>query len=294
MKIELPGEYGGPRLRDGLVVVLFKRGSPVRWAPQMLTAFELWLSATPDDAKAFALVGANSSATKPTGARTLARCRGMLDAKKVKARELTAFNVHGPQKANADFYFEAYLDTEPKQINYLTMRFPSEWAEDGGDALAEFILDLADSVSFDSGYAGAALHWSVDAELTFLEKDVKPLAFRHPGFDLQSFGMAVYNLGDDIWGAQWMTLLGPKLLQRVGGKHAVISAVPDFSVQETSNGVVIRSPLPPRGGDTNRGDGVEELRALAKFLEPVTTSTDESPFFWDRSDAERWYRRFLD
>ena len=91
-----------------------------------------------------------------------------------------------------------------------------------------------------------------------------------------------------------MTLLGPKVLQRVGGKHAVVNAVPEFSVQETPNGVVIRSPLPPRGGDTNRGDGVEELRPLAQFLEPVTTSTDESQFFWDRSDAERWYRRFID
>jgi len=294
MKIEIPGEYGGPRLRDGLVVVLFKRGAPVAWAPQVLAAFEFWLKATPDLAKAFACVGANSSEDKPVNARTLGRCRAMLDAKKVKARKLTSFNVHGPQEINPEFYFKAFLNTKPKRVNYLTMRFPSEWAEDGGDALAEFILDLADSVSFDSGYAGAALHWSVDAEMIGVRKDVPGLAFRHPGFDLQSFGMAVYSLGDDIWGAQWMTLLGPKVLQRVGGKHAVIGAVPDFSVQETSNGVVIRSPLPPRGGDTNRGDGVEELRALAEFLEPVTTSTDESQFFWDRSDAERWYRRFLD
>lgn len=294
MQVELPGEYGGPRLRDGLVVVLFKRGAPVKWASQVLDGFEKWLEATPEHAKAFACVGAKSSEDKPANARTIARCRGLLDAKKVKARELTSFNVQGPQKANPDFYFGVHLDTEPKQINYLTMRFPSDWAEDGGDALADFVLELADSISFDSGYAGAALHWSVEAELTFLEKDVKPLAFRHPGFDLQSFGMAVYNLGDDIWGAQWMTLLGAKVLQRVGGKQAVVSAVPDFSVQEVSSGVVIRSPLPPRGGDTNRGDGVDELRPLAEFLEPVTTSTDESPFFWDSSDAERWYRRFID
>ena len=294
MQIELPGKYGGPRLRDGLVVVLFKRGSPVRWAPQVLTAFELWMNATPAEARSFACVGANSSEGKPVNARTVGRCRGMLDAKKVEARKLTSFNVNGPQKANADFCFEAFLSTKPTRVNYLTMRFPSEWAEDGGDALAEFILELANSVSFDSGYAGAALHWSVDAEMGDVRKDVLGLAFRHPGFDLQNFGMAVYNLGDDIWGAQWMTLLGPKVLQRVGGKHAVVAAVPEFSVQETPNGVVIRSPLPPRGGDTNRGDGVEELRPLAQFLEPVTTSTDESKFFWDRSDAERWYRRFID
>ena len=114
MKIELPGKYGGPRLRDGLVVVLFKRGSPVQWASEVLAAFESWLNSTPVEAKSFACVGANSSEDKPANARTLDRCRGMLDAEKVKARKLTSFNVQGPQEANPDFYFKAFLNTKPK------------------------------------------------------------------------------------------------------------------------------------------------------------------------------------
>lgn len=296
MSIELEGKYGGPRLRDGLVVVLFKRGPFHTWSSEVAAAFEKWLAATPEEGKRFALVGVSSSVDKPVNPRTVGRCRGMLEPERARARELTSFNVQGPQKVNADFHFEAYGSSKPKKqrVNYLTMRFPSEWAEDGGEALADFVLELADLVSFDSGYAGAALHWSVDAEVSEIRKDVPGLAFRHPGFDLQEFYAAKFHLGDDVWGAQWMTLLGPKVLQRVGGKHAVIAAVPEFSVQEVSNGVVVRSPLPPRGGDTNRGDGVEELRPLAEFLEPVTISTDESQFFRDRGDAERWFRRFVD
>ena len=296
MQVELPGKYGGPRLRDGLVVVLFKRGSPVRWAPQVLTAFDLWLGAVPDGAKIFALIGASSTKTKPANARTIDRCLAMLKPEKVRARDITSFNVQGPQKTNPDFFFETRGDTKPgkTQVSYLTMRFPTEWAEDGGDLLADFVLELSECVSFDSGYAGAALHWSVDAEMLDIRKDIPALAFRHPGFDLQDFWAACYTLGDEIWGAQWITLLGPKVLQRVGGKQAVVNAVPEFSVQETPNGIMVRSPLPPRGGDTNLGDCVEELLPLAGLLEPVTISTDEIRFFSDRSDAERWHRRFID
>ena len=52
-----------------------------------------------------------------------------------------------------------------------------------------------------------------------------------------------------------MTLLGPKVLQRVGGKHAVVNAVPEFSVQETPNGVVIRSPRRARRRARGRHQG---------------------------------------
>lgn len=296
MQVELPGEYGGSRLRDGLTVVLFKRGPFKKWSSELGEAFELWLRSVPEDGKKFALVGASSTATKPVNNRTIGRCRKMLQPEHAAARDLTSFWVQGPERVNPEFRCEVHGVSKPKktEANYLAMRFPSAWAEDGGDALADFVLELADKVTFDSGYAGAALLPSVDAEMGDIRKDAPGLAFRHPGFDLQDFGMAVYDLGEDIWGAQWMTLLGPGVLQRVGGKHAIVSAVPDFSVQETPNGVLIRSPLPPRGGDANRGDGIDELRPLAEFLEPVTTSSDRNSFFWERSDAERWFRRFID
>ncbi len=296
MNIELQGKYGGPRLRDGLVVALFKQGPFQKWSAEVAQAFQMWLNATGDEARAFASVGASSTEDKPVNARTIGRCRGMLDPKKAAARDLTAFNIHGPSQINADFYFgvQGSSDLMKGETNYFTMRFPSAWAEDGGDALAQFVSALAATVSFDSGYAGAALHWSVDAELTFLYEDVLPLAFRHPGFDMQDFDHAAYRMGDQIWGAQWMTLLGPDALARVCGLEALRAAVPDFTIEETSHGVLVRSPMPPRGGDTNRGDGVEELRPLARFLEPVTMFPDTSSFFIDPSDAGRWYRRFVD
>lgn len=301
--IAIPGRYGGPMLRDGLVVAFFHQAPFDEWATAVLGAFEHWLAAVPKPALTFALPSSRESEAEPLGAGVLARCRAQLDPHKATQRKISAFELFGPQEVNPDYLFDvwggldAVRDPENPRTNYVHMRFPTAWGGEDGERLASFARELAERLDFDSGYASLALHWSTDAELIDARTRVPGLAIRHPGYDVHDHPELRYVLGRRSVGARWLTFLGPELAAELGGADALTMALaPDVLVESLPDdrGLSLRVPGPPRPGDVNRGDTLPALHRMAEALEPVTYFGFESRLFPAQGDAyDRWQRRFL-
>lgn len=297
-----PGRYGGPKLRDGLIVAFFKQAPFDEWASDVLQVFELFEQTIPAGSLAHILVGANASRDWPYSARTRARALGQFDPSKAAQRRISSVEGWGPQPVNADYHFDMWGGVDAQAIdgngatNYVHFRFPTAFCGENGDLLASFARNVAELLPFDSGYASPALHWSTEGELLSTRTVVPGIALRHPGFDVHDHSSVRYELGRRCIGPRWLTFLGHELLETLGGVGALETALGENAVVEAfDRGVQIRISTPPNPGDVNTGDNLPELHALAKLLEPVTHFAEGSKLFPSEGDAfERWQQRFLD
>lgn len=302
--IAIPGRYGGPKLRDGLVVAFFHQRPFDEWAAAVGRAFEHWLTVVPPRTLAWALPSARANEAVPLRPDVLARCRAQLDPHKASQRRISAFELFGPQKTNPDWLFDVWggLDAQRTELeprtNYVHMRMPTAWAGEDGEQLASFARAFAELIELDSGYASLALHWSTDAELIDTSPHVPGIAIRHPGYDVHDHPELRYQLGRRCVGPRWLTFLGPELVAELGGEDRLALALAPEVVVEAlpgDRGLALRVPGPPRRGDVNRGDTLPALHRMAEVLEPVTYFGIESRLFPAQTDAfDRWQRRFLD
>ena len=96
--IRIEGEYGGPRLRDGLIVAFFRRAPFEQWALQVRAVFELWLATVPKTAVAWATVGSSQEESEPVSAGTVGQALAQLDPGKAAKRKISTFCIEGPQE----------------------------------------------------------------------------------------------------------------------------------------------------------------------------------------------------
>ncbi len=158
---------------------------------------------------------------------------------------------------------------------------------------------MAVRLPFASGHSGLAL----DVAYPSLDRldSLRPLIFRHPGFDIRDAGIRD-NLGTRIDGVHWMNFLGPPVLAEIGGSADLrtrlkppVTEVQDLDGERT---VVTLGPA-PLVGDMAQGQPLPAYRELARMLDPWL-----EPFPWgflrrqgranDEEELRRWWRRFLD
>jgi len=302
--IRIQGKYDAPRVRDGLIVCVFKQLPFTQWAESVERAFDQWLEAVPKGAAAFATVG-NASSGKPVNPRLLTACRAQLDRKKAASRETSGFEIGGPQPLNPDYQFAVWGGTDSKRkagnpyTNFVELHLPTEGLDASGDDFAALACRFAETLGFDSGYASLALHWSIDGELNDASKDMVPLAMRHPGFDMHSNLVTSFQLGRRSRGARWLTFLGSEQVEELGGKAALAKKCGSkVEISELGDGLALRVSGAPKRGDVNRKQRLAGEEAVARAIEPVTFFGDEElgrHVFGRKQDArERWERRFLD
>lgn len=299
--IRIEGRYGGPMLRDGVAVVFFRQAPFVEWAPEVAALFDLFLQTAPAASLTHALVGARASKITRVDATTVARCKLQLDAGKAAQRKLNSFEIGGPEQVNRSWQFDVWGgdDAQPaadcERTNYVAMRIPTEFVDETGDNLASFVARCAELLTFDSGYASLALHWSTDGELVQAAKAIPGLALRHPGLDLAHLPEIRFGLGQRMVGARWLTLLGPALVSELGGEEELRAVLEEHvAVDALAGGVALRAPGRPRAGDVNRGDDLPKLRAMASVLESVTYEAPSSKLLVNPDALQRWQRRFFE
>ena len=158
---------------------------------------------------------------------------------------------------------------------------------------------MASRLPFASGHAGLALDVAYPS-LGRLDS-LRPLIFRHPGFDIRDAGIRD-NMDTRVDGIHWMNFLGQPALRALGGAVGLRKRLqsPTTTVQELDDerSLVMLGPE-PEAGDMAHGQSLPAYRELARVLEPWL-----EPFPWsylgkqgnaaDEAEWRRWWRRFLD
>jgi hypothetical protein len=292
-------------VRDGLIVAFFAQRPFADLAAGVGAIFDEWLKALPPDTLQWASVGSGADNLSEYTKKTLGRCRDQIDPAKAAKRSLSAFTLQGPEAINPAFRFEVSGNLDPKsgnvnKNNMVEVRFPTEFAAKSGFAdFSEMVVRMAAAVPFDSGYASLALNFGSQVLLPQAAPIMAPLAMRHPGFDLHYNDLTRYQLGIRSRGARWLTLLGPRVLKKLGKPATWQKALTSgIDVLPAGDGLLLRAGPEPLPGDVNRKDNLPLLRAVAKAIEPVTCFDDNTVqrrFFRTEPDmADRWNRRFLD
>ncbi|MFE8602652.1 type VI immunity family protein [Archangium violaceum] len=213
------------------------------------------------------------------------------------------FGIYGTQDSGFSFEYHArvpWRQASPDRASVLRVTLPTEYLDErGASSVRELALELAARLPFASGHAGLALDVAYP-RLGRLDT-LRPLIFRHPGFDVRDAGIRD-ELGVKVDGVHWMNFLGEPMLGELGGAPGVRVRLhsPSTDVQALdSERVLVTLGPEPETGDTAHGQSLPAYRELARVLEPW-----REPFPWDHlgnqgkaADEEewrRWWRRFLD
>jgi hypothetical protein len=129
------------------------------------------------------------------------------------------------------------------------------------------------------------------------------LAARHPGLDISDPRAVSTDLGDQLAGIGWHTLLGAPMVGKLGGAVELRRALPGIVVEPLPlGGCRLVMGGDPEIGDVNRHELLPQYRAVARFFHDagVLHVPEQVVYFVDRNgmadpDAmETWHRRFLD
>jgi hypothetical protein len=174
----------------------------------------------------------------------------------------------------------------------LQIHLPPELATEWDDLLT-LLSRLAGAFPFRYGHVGYALCWndlSVDRDIE-VPALIGPLLKRHPGFSLGNpFELSDQNLPP----VNWLTLIGPELLENLGGVNVVLEALSDdaISVMPLGPGVCIRAGETPQLGDLNRGDDLPVYRKVGSYLKDYRGGPEIELTGLDEEESEAWLARF--
>lgn len=301
--IRHPGPEGTWLVRDHLEAAFFCRVPFADMAPGVEKALDAWLALVPKNTIAWKRAGASAAEPKPYDARSLAQCKAMLTPAKIAKSDLTSFSLCGPQAFNADYSFYVVGSREltgPEAIeteaNLLEISFPTEHLQPvGNEAFVSFVRSVAEALPYSAGYASLALAYNAESHVGAAGEIIAPLALRHHGLDVHRHAYTRYDLADLSPGARWLTFLGEKLVNQLGGVEALKARVPSVTVEPVGAGLMLRAGAEPEIGDVNEGRNTPLLRTVAHAIEPVTMfgCRELLPLFAENPDTlDRWERRF--
>ena len=298
--ISITGKKGGVIARSNLVLSFFGKSGVGEWADAGTACFDEWLAAVPPDALTWSLIGASASSYAAANARTVGRCRAVLESAKTK-QQLQSFELLGPDRYTPDYSFAWVADPDAadeasESTNMIEMRFPVRHLDDvGPEEFAGWAIERSRVIPYDSGAAAIALvtHESTSVEAS---ASIGPLALRHFGYDVSDNRRTRFDLGTRTRGPQWLTFIGRSQAAALGGEKKIKSALSASTVTTGPHGLAVLTGPRPDVGDTNAKKLVPSLRPLATLLEPVTYLGDYAldDLMGDEEKRERWERRFLD
>lgn len=185
---------------------------------------------------------------------------------------------------------------EPSRVRFM---LPAEAVAENPQPLLHIALTLANELPLLSGHAGYCIERSEFAEGQSLAA-AYPLAMRYPGADID------YRLSDEEFDylktVNWLTTVGDRFLERIGGRAAVRARVdhPDVVVHDAKFGLIFQAGEAPALGDVNRGELLPAYRAVYRVLADLFASEFTPAFrlgvaaLEDPEKTEAWYRRFAD
>lgn len=192
-----------------------------------------------------------------------------------------------------DFVPPVFATGAYASYSWLQVHLPPSLAEDW-DGLLRFVTGMAKPFPFRSGTVGLSLCWndmSVDRDIE-VPSLIGPLLKRYPGFNL---GTPRELCDQGLQPVNWLTLVGPALLRKLGGITEVrreFSVDGEISVLPLGSGAAIRAGGAPRLGDRNRNDDLPLYRRVGAFLKAYRGDQEIELDGLTLEESERWLARF--
>jgi hypothetical protein len=178
-------------------------------------------------------------------------------------------------------------------FSWLQVHLPPTLADDW-KGLLTLLSAIAEPFPFRYGTVGLSLCWddtSVARDMQ-VPKLIGALLRRYPGFNL---GTPREITDQDMPPVNWVTLLGPDLLKKIGGVAKVRTAFSDdkmISVTPVGDGAFIRAGESPQLGDRNRGDDLPLYRRVGKYLKDFRGDQEIELNGFSEEASEKWLARF--
>jgi hypothetical protein len=206
---------------------------------------------------------------------------------------------------NAPF-FEFFTQedlSDPNEIvknTYIRTCLPVDIADRPEEAI-QFVSDFLPEIDFDGGYCGYSYLWDgeplVEREL---EKVNRFWLFRFPGLSFGDPLTFMVFAEDGIPGVNWLTFLGARQIERLGGEKVVRESLPEeVDVATFNNGaLMIRAGEKPELGDVNRNNKLPLYGKVGNAFKSLRISDERLSYMkiagLSSEDVRDWYNRFFE
>jgi hypothetical protein len=193
------------------------------------------------------------------------------------------------------FRFAVDRTTLPDVLGYFQFSVPATFARQQPQAFKALAQSVFGAADFVSAYAGLGITFDpgdIDPER---DQIIRGLCSRFLGLDCSDVLSETEALGNAIKGVNWLTFVGRKLAERVGGAEAVASAVGDRANVEAmgAHGFMVQAGDAPILGDRHNQENVDAYRAADDALREIRVEQlYPLPGFEDEIETAAWLRRF--
>jgi hypothetical protein len=295
--------FGAPQIRLSVGMDLFFMRPMAAYREQVLEVWNRFLAWRGTDTMTWARLGGGNKSRKMNKA-AYKTIEAWLDGSRPYGQVcfITVENGEWEQIGSEAFRVEGddgELSEErgDTTLNFVQIRGPLTAADDP-DALAAKLVELAAPLDFVVGTAGLMLHMSPFHNNQWW-KEVRGLVTRFEGVEPDAAERSQYRALYGLTGVNWLTFVGPKHLEPLGGIGAVeakAAAAPNVAVQRVGHGVVLRAGPRPRVGDRNKpSNALDPYREVYRIVEPALLLDATYSIGWkdfDGAATVEWLQRF--
>jgi hypothetical protein len=192
-------------------------------------------------------------------------------------------------------------DWAPKKLNHVTCGLPLTWFADHPGRFPEFCKKLCAILRPLSGYGGIGFATANgDMLATRFEAATLQIAQHFPGIEVDEPVVHALDIGDDIKGVNWITVLGEALVARFGGRDKLAAALaPPAGLLPYEGGMIVQSGPRPMLGDAAAGRTPRDYVAVNRALKALR-APDARAFHhagagrFGREESLAWLARFDD
>lgn len=170
-----------------------------------------------------------------------------------------------------EYQFYALVHSDADNQSSFRAAFPVRMFAGAPERFVELVKRFAERLPFSFGYAGFSFSESQEIKRKQVnEIYVLPTAMRFSGIEVESHTRTCQCCKDTIKGVNWLTLLSPAFVEKLGGKPTLEPLVEDgITLHDLPTGLMIQAGTAPELGDVNAGERAPLYRKVHAALEPI-------------------------
>ena len=184
--------------------------------------------------------------------------------------------------------------------SYFRFAVPITYFSDREDHFIDVVKQLCQFLSPIHGYAGLGL---IESPNGTIAQEVEPLVYsmaqRFEGLEVDRPHSHALFIKDGIKSINWLTIVGPTLVEKIGGANELVKRLGDDNIMDLANCLIVKASEKPQLGDANQQIRVDDYRKVAKVLKPIMISSHRNfhsglPNRFTKESSKAWLKRFLD